>query len=379
MGPLAGFRILEIGGIGPAPMAAMLFADMGATVLRLCRGDGSGPGLHKPPKLDLVMRGRRSLVVDLKNAKGIELALSLMERSDAALEGFRPGAAERMGLGPTPALARNPRLVYGRVTGFGQDGPLALAAGHDVNYIALTGALDMMGVAGGKPAIPANLLGDYAGGSLYLVIGMLCAMLEARVSGKGQIVDTAIVDGTSHLMTMIYALRAADLHSRPRGENLLDGGTALYNVYECSDGKYVSIGPIEPKFRAILFELIGIPPAKDSSDLQRQLEALFKTRTRDEWTQLLEGSDACYAPVLSMEEAPHHPHNLARGTFVDIDGVSQPAPAPRFSRTSPPLPTAPELPGTGGREALLDWGFDEDEIEKLAASGAIKLREDTAA
>ncbi len=376
MGPLAGIRILEIGGIGPAPLAAMLLADMGATVLRLCRADDSGPGLRKPVALDLVMRGRKSLAIDLKKLAGIDLALRLIERSDATIEGFRPGAAERMGLGPETALARNPRLVYGRVTGFGQVGPLAQAAGHDINYIALTGALEAIGAAGGKPAIPMNLLGDYAGGALYLVMGMLAAMLETRTSGKGQVVDAAIVDGTASLMTMLYGLRLADLHSKPRGENLLDGGSAIYNVYECLDGTYVSVGPIETKFRAILFGLIGIDPASaDGPDLHKRLEALFRTRTRAEWSDLLEGTDACFAPVLSMAEAPDHPHNVARGTFVTIGGVTQPAPAPRFGRTPPAVPTPPEAPGASGRAALLDWGLDAAEIDALADVGAIHLTE----
>lgn len=378
-GPLSGFRILEIGGIGPAPAAAMFFADMGATVLRLCRPDDDGPGLRKPPQFDLVMRGRRSLAIDLKNPRGIELALDLLAKCDGALEGFRPGVAERMGLGPNAALARNPRLVYGRITGFGQDGPLALVAGHDINYIAITGALDAIGTAGGKPAIPANLLGDYAGGSLYLVIGMLCAMLEAKSSGKGQVVDAAIVDGTSHLMTMLHGLRLAGLHAKPRGENLLDGGSAIYNVYECRDGKYISIGAIEGKFRAVLFDLLGIAPLDDEQELKRLLEALFRKRTRDEWAALLDRTDACFAPVLSMEEAIQHPHNATRGTFCQIDGVKQPAPAPRFSRTLPGLPTKPEIPGAGGRAALLEWGYDESMIEGLAAAGAIKLREEVQA
>lgn len=375
MGPLNGIRILEIGGIGPAPAAAMFFADMGATVLRLCRADDGGAGVRKPPELDLVMRGRRSLAIDLKSAKGIELALQLLEKCDGALEGFRPGVAERMGLGPNAALARNPRLVYGRVTGFGQEGPLALAAGHDINYIALTGALDSIGVAGGHPAIPTNLLGDYAGGSLYLVIGMLCAMLEARSSGKGQVVDTAIVDGTSHLMTMLHALRLAGLHSKPRGKNLLDGGSAIYNVYECQDGKYISIGPIEEKFRTVLFELLGMELMDDGPELKQLLEAVFKKRPRAEWVALLDRTDACFAPVLSMEEAIEHPHNVMRKTFVSVDGVMQPAPAPRFSRTPADVPSKPEKPGAGGREALLEWGYSATAIDDLAAAGAIRLTE----
>ena len=374
MGPLAGIRVLEIGGIGPAPLAAMLFADMGATVLRICRSDNARPGLRRPPKLDLVMRGRRSVAVDLKNPAGVELVLRLIERCDGCIEGFRAGATEKMGLGPDVALARNPRLVYGRVTGFGQDGPLAQAAGHDINYIALTGALDAIGLAETKPTVPLNLLGDYAGGSLYLVIGMLAAMLEARSSGKGQVVDAAIVDGTASLMTMFYGLRLTDFHDKPRGENLLDGGSAIYNVYECFDGKFVSIGPIENKFRVILFDLIGVDrTCADGPELQRRLEALFRTRSQAEWVALLEGTDACFAPVLSMADAPSHPHNIARKTFVAIDGVMQPAPAPRFSRTPPDIPTAPEAPGERGRAALLEWGLGATEIRRLHDLGAIKL------
>jgi alpha-methylacyl-CoA racemase len=305
------------------------------------------------------------------------LALRLIEQCDGLIEGFRPGVAERMGLGPNMALARNPSLVYGRVTGYGQDGPLAQAAGHDINYIALTGALDAIGTAGGKPAIPMNLLGDYAGGSLYLVIGMLSAMLEARTSGKGQVVDAAVVDGTASLMTTIYGLKLADLHSKPRGENLLDGGSAIYNVYECLDGKYISIGPIETKFRAVLFERIGVDTASpDGPELHEQLRELFKTRNQSDWNKLLEGTDSCYSPVLSMTDAPNHPHNVARGTFVTIDGIVQPAPAPRFSRTQPDIPSSPEAAGTGGRTALLQWGLEAAEIDMLTANGAIKLADE---
>lgn len=374
MGPLSGIRILELGGIGPGPFAAMLLADLGATVLRLCRNDEARPGLRRPPHLDLVMRGRRSLVVDLKDPAGIDLALRLIEGCNGSIEGFRPGVAEKMGIGPEAALARNPRLVYGRVTGYGQDGPLARAAGHDINYIALTGALDAIGAADAKPTVPLNLLGDYAGGSLYLVIGMLSAMLEARTSGKGQVVDAAIVDGTASLMTMFYGLRLTDFHDRPRGENLLDGGSAIYNVYECRDGRFITIGPIERRFRATLFDLIGLDPVEtDGPALREQLAALFKTREQAEWTALLEGTDACFAPVLSMADAPRHPHNAARGTFVSPGGVDQPAPAPRFSRTPAGTPSPPERPGAGGRAALREWGLDDTEIVALAARGTISL------
>jgi alpha-methylacyl-CoA racemase len=303
----------------------------------------------------------------------------LIEQSDGLIEGFRPGTTERLGLGPEAALARNPALVYGRVTGFGQDGPLARAAGHDINYIALTGALDAIGPAGGKPVPPINLLGDFAGGSLYLAFGMLCAMLEARTSGQGQVVDAAIVDGTSSLMTMIYGLRLAGLHNQPRGENLLDGGSAIYNVYECSDGGYISIGPIEKKFRCILFDRIRIELTDDEGpELRAKLEALFLTRSRDEWVGLLEGTDACFTPVLSMAEAPQHPHNVSRKTFVSIDDVEQPAPAPRFSRTVPALPAAPEAPGASGRVALGEWGLSTSEIDDLVAAGAVRLAMDEA-
>jgi alpha-methylacyl-CoA racemase len=374
MGPLAGIRIVEIAGIGPAPMAAMLLADMGATVLRVTRVEDNGPGLPKPPEYDLVMRGRKSVAVDLKSPDGIALVLDLIEKADGLIEGFRPGTTERLGIGPDTALKRNPRLVYGRMTGFGQEGPLAKAAGHDINYIAITGALHAIGEAGGAPVPPINLLGDFAGGSLYLVFGMVCALLEAKRSGQGQVVDAAIVDGTISLMTMIYGMHAAGMHSLKRGENLLDGGSAIYNNYLCADGEYVSVGPIEPKFRKILFDRMDLEPTMDEGlATAERLAAAFRTRTRDEWCELLEGSDACFAPVLSMAEAPAHAHNAARDAFVTIGGVVQPAPAPRFSRTRPDLPTAPEAPGASGREALAEWGIDDATVAALAASGTVGL------
>lgn len=376
MGPLAGVRIVEIAGIGPAPMAAMLLADMGATVIRIDRAEANGPGLPKPARFDLVMRGRRSLAVDLKSPDGVALVLDLIAGADGLIEGFRPGTTERLGLGPDAAFARNPALVYGRMTGFGQEGPLSRAAGHDINYIAITGALHAIGRAGGPPVPPINLLGDFAGGSLYLVFGMLCALIEARQSGKGQVVDAAIVDGATSLMTMIYGLHAAGMHGLARGENLLDGGSAIYDSYVCADGNYISIGPIEPKFRRQLFVAIGVEYSDDEGPAMRAtLAGIFLRAPRDHWIGLLEGTDACFAPVLSMAEAPAHPHNAARGAFVTIDGVVQPAPAPRFSRSVPDLPSPPEAPGASGREALRDWGIDDARIAALADQGAIRLAE----
>jgi alpha-methylacyl-CoA racemase len=373
MGPLAGIRVVEFAGIGPSPMAAMLLADMGATVLRLDRVEPSGLGLPKPARYDLIMRGRQSLKVDLKHPLGLALAQSLVKKADALIEGFRPGTMERLGLGPDAMLNSNPRLVYGRMTGFGQSGPLAKAAGHDLNYIALTGALHAIGRAGDKPTPPLNLLGDFAGGSLYLAFGLVCALLEARASRQGQVVDAAIVDGTANLMTMIYGLNQAGLHSTERGHNLLDSGSPIYDVYSCADGQFVSIAPIERKFRDELFEKLGIESGLDDAELRTRLEQTFHTRTRDAWCELLEGSDACFAPVLSMDEAPDHPHNRERGTFIEVDGVTQPAPAPRFSRTSPALPLAPERAGASGRSALINWGIPEWEIDRLSDEGAILL------
>lgn len=373
MGPLAGIRIVEFAGIGPGPMAAMLLADLGATVLRLDRTIPSGLGVDKPVRFDLIMRGRPSVAVDLKHPEGVALALKLLDRADACIEGFRPGTMERLGLGPEVALARNPRLVYGRMTGFGQSGPLAQAAGHDLNYIAITGALAAIGREGGKPTPPLNLLGDFAGGSLFLALGIVSALLEARSSGSGQVVDAAITDGTASLMAMFYGLYAAGLHGLERGRNILDSGAPIYDVYECADGTYVSIAPIEPKFQAELFRRIEVDATADEPALRDKLERRFRSKTRDEWCRLLEGTDACFAPVLSMAEAPAHPHNRARSTFIEVEGVVQPAPAPRFSRTVPPPPRPPEAEGGGGREALPDWGLGPDEIEALERTGAVRV------
>ena len=372
MGPLAGIRIVEFVGIGPGPMAAMLFADLGADVIRLDRLTPSGLGVERPPRFDLLARSRPSVSLDLKHPDGLALAGDLIGKADGLIEGFRPGTMERLGLGPDAMLARNPRLVYGRMTGWGQSGPLAQAAGHDLNYIGLVGALAAIGRAGAKPTPPLNLVADFGGGALYLAFGMACALVEAQRSGKGQVVDAAMTEGAASLMTMFYGFHAAGLHALKRGTNLLDSGSAVYDVYECADGGYVAIAPIELKFRKVLFDLLNLPETKDDgAELRGNLENIFKTRTRDEWCALLEGTDACFAPVLTMAEAPHHPHNVARGTFVDVDGVKQPAPAPRFSRTPAGQPTPPQVLGQGTRSALADWGIPQPRIDALFAAGVL--------
>jgi len=372
MGPLERFRIVEFAGIGPGPMAAMLFADLGARVLRVDRISASGLGIDIPTRFELLTRSRPSVALDLKHPDGIALAIELVEKADALIEGFRPGTMERLGLGPDVLLARNPRLVYGRMTGWGQSGPLAQAAGHDLNYLALVGALHAIGRAGSKPTPPLNLVADFGGGALYLAFGMACAMLEAQRSGKGQVVDAAMTDGAASLMTMFYGLYAAGLHRLERGTNLLDSGSAIYETYECADGRFVAIAALELKFRKVLFERLGLPyTTDDGPQLRGTFEKLFKTRTRDEWCALLEGTDACFAPVLTMEEAPHHPHNAARGAFVEIDGVVQPAAAPRFSRTPAAKPTPPEEVGADTRSVLRGWDIPYDTIEALLAAGVL--------
>ncbi len=372
MGPLAGFRIVEFAGIGPGPMAAMLFADLGARVIRVDRVASSDLGIAIPTRFGLLARSRPSVAVDLKHPDGIALAADLAANADGLIEGFRPGTMERLGLGPDVLLARNPRLVYGRMTGWGQTGPLAQTAGHDLNYLALAGGLHAIGRAGAKPTPPLNLVADFGGGALYLAFGMACAMLEAQRSGKGQVVDAAMTEGAASLMTMFYGLYAAGRHSLERGTNLLDSGSAIYEVYECADGRFVSVAAIELKFRKVLFERLGLPYTTDEGpELRDKLEKLFKTRTRDEWCALLEGTDACFAPVLSMAEAPHHPHNVARSSFVDIDGVTQPAAAPRFSRTPAARPTPPEEVGADTRSVLRGWNIPQDKIDALLASGVL--------
>ncbi|MCX5386730.1 CaiB/BaiF CoA-transferase family protein [Streptomyces sp. NBC_00083] len=359
-GPLAGVRVVELAGIGPGPFAAMLLADLGADVVRVDRPGGAGLGVD--PAHDLTNRNKRSVIIDLKAPEGPGVVLDLVERADILIEGYRPGVAERLGVGPDACLGRNPGLVYGRMTGWGQDGPLAQRAGHDIAYIALTGTLGMIGEAGGPPVVPANLVGDYAGGSLYLVIGVLAALQHARGGGAGQVVDAAIVDGTAHLTTMIHAMLAAGGWQDRRGANLLDGGCPFYGTYETSDGQYMAVGALEQRFYDEFVRLLGIgdeaPARKDLArwpELRAAVAARFRTRTREEWTAVFDGSDACVAPVLSLKEAPHHPHLASRATFTTYDGTAQPAPAPRFSATPGSLRRPPALPGAHTEDVARDW------------------------
>jgi alpha-methylacyl-CoA racemase len=366
-----------MGGIGPGPFTAMMLADMGADIIRLERPDGLQ--LFSDPKFDVMLRSRKSVMLDIKKPEGVGAVLDLVEQADALIEGFRPGVMESLGLGPDECLSRNPSLVYGRITGWGQDGPLARAAGHDMNYIALTGALHAIGRRGEKPVPPLNLVGDFGGGGMLLAFGMVCALLEARRSDHGQVVDAAMVDGAASLMAMVYGFQAAGLWRDERGVNLLDTGAHFYDTYETSDGKWVSIGSIEPQFYALLLEHADIedPEFKHQMDpgrwpaLKEKLAAIIQRKTRDEWCEIMEGTDVCFAPVLSLGEAPAHPHNEARGTFVDIDGVPQPAPSPRFSRTPGEIQSPPPKPGEHTKEALADWGFTEERIAALKAEGVI--------
>jgi crotonobetainyl-CoA:carnitine CoA-transferase CaiB-like acyl-CoA transferase len=377
VGPLAGIKVVELAGIGPGPMCAMLLADLGATVLRIDRPGPQDLGVARPLRYDLLLRGRRALALDLKRSEGKALALRLVERADALIEGFRPGVTERLGLGPEDCLARNPRLVYGRVTGWGQEGPLAQAAGHDINYISLVGALHAFGRRGQPPVPPLNLLGDFAAGALYLALGIVSAILEVQRSGKGQFVDAAMVDGTASLLTAFHGLVAAGLATHERGTNTLDTGAHFYNAYECVDGRWISVAAIEGKFYAELLRRLDIDPATMPPQMDREhwpaaqerLAALFKTRTREEWCALLEGTDACFAPVLTTDEAARHPHNQARGTYVEVDGIVQPAPSPRFSRTIPDLPIPPQPNDPEQAEtALADW-LETGEITALRNAG----------
>jgi alpha-methylacyl-CoA racemase len=379
MGPLAGFKIIEMAGIGPAPMCAMLLADLGATVLRIDRQQPSGLGLPSHTRFQILHRSRHAIAVDLKKREGVDLVLRLAGTADALIEGFRPGVMERLGLGPDQCLARNPKLVFGRMTGWGQEGPLARAAGHDLNYIALAGVLHSIGRAGEPPTPPLNLVGDFGGGALYLAFGLVCALLEAQRSGKGQVVDAAMVDGAASLMSIFYALHAAGSFSLKRGENVLDSGAFFYDVYECADGKYISLASIEDKFleeflRRMEIDAKEMPAKMDRArwpEAKAKLARRFKSKTRDEWCRLLEGSDACFAPVLTLEEAPAHPHNAARRSFVEVDGIVQPAPAPRFSRTPASKPTPPEEPGERGIQSLAQWGLSETDVAQYRRSGAL--------
>ncbi len=379
MGPLAGVKIVEMAGIGPAPMCAMLLADLGATVLRVDRQQPSELGLPAQTRFSVMNRSRHAIAVDLKKPDGVELVLRLAGAADALIEGFRPGVMERLGLGPEPCLGRNPRLVYGRMTGWGQEGPLAQAAGHDLNYIALAGVLQSIGRAGAPPTPPLNLVGDFGGGAMYLALGVTCGIIEAQRSGKGQVVDAAMVDGAASLATMFFGMRAAGQMSLTRGENVLDSGAFFYDVYECQDGRYISLACIEDKFLAEFLRRMEIDPREMPAKMDKKrwpeakarLAQRFKARTREEWCRLLEGSDACFAPVLSLDEAPEHPHNLARETFIEVDGIVQPAPAPRFSRTPAAKPTPPEAPGERGNASLAHWGLTAGEIDALKRCGAL--------
>ena len=386
-GPLAGVRVVEIAGIGPGPFCAMLLADMGADVIRVDRSSAVRDEFHDrsvpvKPSPDLLNRGRRSLGVNLKDPAGVEVVLRLAESADILLEGFRPGVAERLGIGPDACAARNPRLVYGRMTGWGQEGPYAHTAGHDINYIALSGVLSTIGKAGEPPVPPVNYIGDFGGGGLLLAFGLVCALEAVKRDGKGQVVDAAMVDGSALIATMVYGMHGMGVWGE-HGENLLDGGAYYYGVYECADGEFVSIGSLEPQFYAELLELTGVtddggPPMPLQGDKEawpatrERLEAVFKQKTRDEWCEIMEGTDVCFAPVLDLDEAPKHPHNIARGTFVEVAGMTQPAPAPRFSRTPGSIRRPPPHPGQHTAEVLGEYGFSKGEQEELRASGAIR-------
>jgi alpha-methylacyl-CoA racemase len=378
MGPLAGLRVIEIAGLGPGPFAAMVLADMGADVIRIDRPGGGLFGAGTPH--DLLNRGKRSICIDLKRPEGVETVLRLVDGADALLEGFRPGVVEKLGIGPQACLARNPRLAYGRMTGWGQDGPMAQEAGHDINYIALSGALHAIGRRGEAPAVPLNLIGDFGGGGLLLAFGLVCAMLEAKGSGRGQVVDAAMVEGAALLMASIYGANQSGYWSDDRGTHLLDSGAHFYDVYETADGKWVSIGAIEPQFYAALLDRLGLagedlPAQMDQAawpELKQRFQSLFKTKTRDEWCAVFENSDACFAPVLAMGELHEHPHNRARDTFFEINGARQPRPAPRFSRTAAEIQRPPATIGEHSDEILGDAGCSPAEIAALRESGAVR-------
>jgi len=378
MGPLKGFKIVEVGGIGPVPFCGQILSDMGAEVIRIERV--GGPPRMMPPKYDVWHRGRPSIAVDLSKPEGVGAALKLIGQADGLVEGYRPGVMEKMGLGPDECHKRNPRLVYGRMTGWGQDGPLAQAAGHDINYIALTGCLHSIGRPGQTPVPPLNIIGDLGGGGLLLAFGMVCGLLETQKSGQGQVVDTAMVDGAANFMGIFYGLRAAGLWSDQKGTNLLDGGAPFYDAYETADGRWVCVGSIEPQFYALLLKHTGLdddPDFKNQLDFskwparKKKIAEIFKSKTREEWRRIMEGSDVCFAPVLTMEEAMNHPHNVARQTFIEVGGIKQPAPTPRFSRTNPEVRKMASKPGADTETALAEWGFSQDEIEGLKKAGAV--------
>lgn len=374
MGPLAGIKVIELAGIGPGPFCGMMLADMGAEVIRVDRTGG-----RSSRGRDVLTRGRKSIAVDLKSESGKEVILKLCESSDALFEGFRPGVTERLGLGPEDCMARNPKLVYGRMTGWGQEGPMSQAAGHDINYKSLVGALHAIGAKGEKPVPPLNLVGDFGGGGMVLAFGLVCAILEAQNSGQGQVVDTAMVDGAAILMAMFFSMQASGFMTHERGSNMLDGGAHFYDAYETSDGKFISIGSIEPQFYALLLEKAGLDADEFSAQMDQsrwpeykdKITQVFKSKTRDEWCEIMEGSDVCFAPVLSLEEVANHPHNKVRNAFLELDNVLQPAPAPRFSRTEVGLSHGSRIAGEDTSEVLADAGYGVSEIESLVASGAV--------
>ena len=375
MGPLTGIRVVEMAGIGPGPFTAMMLSDLGAEVIRVDRLSHKGTG-HRANVLN---RGRKSIAVDLKNPRGVETTLRLIEQADVVLEGFRPGVMERLGLGPEECLSVNPRLIFGRMTGWGQTGPLSQAAGHDINYISIAGALGAMGYADRPPAPPLNLVGDFGGGAMYLLTGILAALVERATSGQGQIIDAAMTDGTASLLSPFFGLMAMNMWTTDRFSNRLDGGAFYYGSYECSDGKYISIGSLEPQFYALLLEKAEITDPEFQEQLdeaawpakREKLNQLFKTRTRQQWCDIMEGTDVCFAPVLDLKEAPTHPHNIDRKTFVELEGIVQPAPAPRFSRTQGEIQGPAAMAGEHTREVLSAWNFTDQEIGELQASGAI--------
>jgi alpha-methylacyl-CoA racemase len=374
VGPLNGLRIIELAGIGPGPFCGMMLSDMGAEVIRVDRL-GAGSGRSK----DVLARNRRSIAIDLKQTAGVEVVLRLCQSSAGLFEGFRPGVTERLGLGPDACMARNAKLVYGRMTGWGQEGPLAQAAGHDINYIGLSGALHAIGRPGQKPVPPLNLVGDFGGGGMLLAFGMVCGLLEAERSGKGQVIDAAMVDGAAALMAMFFTMRASGAFNDKRGTNLLDGGAHFYDTYETSDARHICIGSIEPQFYALLVEKAGLDPErfkpqmdpKQWPALKEELTRVFKSKTQAEWVKIMEGTDVCFAPVLSIFEAPDHPHNRARNSFVSVDGIVQPAPAPRFSRTVPEISHGARRPGEDTGAVLADCGFSAEEIKSLQASNIV--------
>jgi len=379
MGPLEGIRVIEMAGIGPAPFCGMMLADMGAEMIRIDRREKADLGLDRAPAFEVMNRGRTSIAVDIKRPEAVEIVKRLVRDADAIIEGFRPGVMERLGLGPDDLAKVNPRLVFGRMTGFGQEGPLAPRAGHDINYIALAGVLNHLGRADERPLHPLNLVGDFGGGGMYLAFGVVCAILEARRSGKGQVVDAAMVDGAASLMAMFHGMWSEGIWREARGTNMLDSGAPWYDVYETKDGKWVSIGSIEKRFYADLLRRLGLarealPDQHDRNGwplLRARFTEIFKSKTRSEWEHVFDGSDACFAPVLAISEVTKHPHNALRATFATRDGVQQPAPAPRFSRTTPELPAAPREAGSDTREILAAAGMSAADIERLEADGIV--------